>query len=380
MKYIKIVTLTLGLVILSGLVFVGVANAQSFKSGDTISVPASETINGMLFATGSNIDIAGTVNGDVYCAGQTINISGTVNGDVICAGQTVNVSGKIDGSLRLAGQTVTLSGTIGNSATIATQDLTIDKNAVITRDLLGGSQNVTVNGSIGRDFVSGTRSLTVYGTVGRDVRGGLDTLTVGSTGVIGGNVDYYGTKDPVVTTGGKITGTITRTTPKKQQFTDYSPVAFAIGWFIYSFIAMLALALVMVGLFPRVLEKSAAETMKKPGKAALVGALAIILTPVFIVMLFMTVIGAPLAILTILTWIVIMILSTPFAAFLLGRALLRDAKQKPIVVMLLGASILIVSYFIPIIGFITLIAAYLFGVGMILVQSKQLLLRAAVKK
>ena len=63
MRRIKLITLSLGLVLLSTLVFVGAANAQGFKSGDTITVAKTETVDSMLFAAGNNINIAGTVNG-----------------------------------------------------------------------------------------------------------------------------------------------------------------------------------------------------------------------------------------------------------------------------------------------------------------------------
>lgn len=47
MKHIKIITLAIGILFLSTLIFVGVANAQSFKSGDKITVAANETIDSM---------------------------------------------------------------------------------------------------------------------------------------------------------------------------------------------------------------------------------------------------------------------------------------------------------------------------------------------
>lgn len=380
MKRIKIIALTLGLIILSGLVFVGVANAQSFKSGDNISVPASETIDGMLFAAGGNIDIAGTVDGDMYCAGQTVNISGTINGDVFCAGQTINVSGKIDGNLRLAGQTVTLSGLVGRSASIASQDLSITKSSTISRDLLGGSQNVTIHGSIGRDFTLGTSTLTLYGKVGRDIKGGVETLTVGSSGIVGRNVDYYSTKDPVINNGGKISGKVTRTEPKRQTMSAWAPVAFLIGFFIYALITMLIIGLVISALFPRILEESAEVAMKRPGQVVLVGFLAMILVPALITLLMLTVVGIPLAIMLILTWVIIAFLSTPFAGYLVGRVLLRGSTQRAIPTMLLGITILTISYFIPILGFITFITAYLFGVGMILSRSRMMMVRTATVK
>jgi len=379
MKYIKMITLSLSIVILSTLVFVGVANAQSFKTGDTITVPANETINSMLFAAGSNIDIAGIVNGDVYCAGQTITISGTVNGDVFCAGQTISVSGKVDGSVRLAGQSVTLGGAIGNSATVGTQNLTVESGSVIGRDLLGGSQNIILNGQVMRDVVSGSRNLVINGKVGRNVKGGVETLSIGSTGSIAGNLDYIGNNDPSVSVGGKITGTVTRTAPKKQTNANYvAPIAFTITWFIYSFIAMIVLALVIVGLFPRILEESASKALKLPGKTFLVGFVGAIVIPAAIVMLLITLVGIPVAILTLLAWFVVMIISSPFASYALGRIILKDSKQ-PVWIMLSGASVLAVTYFIPFIGFFTMLAAYLFGTGMILTQGKQLLLRSNKK-
>lgn len=375
MKYIKVITLSLGLVILSTLAFVGVAGASSFKSGDNITVAAGETVNSMLFAAGSNINIAGTVNGDVYCAGQTITISGTINGDVICGGQTIIVSGKVDGSVRLGGQTVTISGSIGNSATIGAQDLIIDTKAVITRDLLGGSQNITINGKIGRDIVSGSRNLAINGTVARNINGGVETLAVGPSGRVGGTVEYIGTTDPAVATGGKIVGKVTRTDPPKNQSTRYvAPVEFAIGWFIYVMAAALALGLILAGLFPRVLNEAAAAAIKKPGKTVLVGFVAAILMPAIIIMLMISVIGFPVAIVVMLTWLVIMMVSGQFAGFLLGRVMMKKQKQ-PIIVMLAGLAVLTVTYFIPFIGFLTLLAAFLFGTGMVLMQGKKLLAR-----
>lgn len=380
MKYIKIITLSLSLVILSALAFVGVANAQSFKTGNTVTVAANETIDGMLFAGGSNIDIAGKVNGDIYCAGQTITISGTVNGDVFCAGQTITVTGYVGGSVRLAGQSISLDGTIGNSATVGTQNLTIDSNGVINRDLLGGSQNITINGQIKRDVVAGSSSLTVNGKIDRNIKGGAGALTVGFAGLIGGNVDYTGTNDPNVISGGKIVGTVTRTAPKAQpKAAIYAPMAFTIGWFIYSFIAMIVLALVLVSLLPHTFQESSNSALKTPWRTAFVGFSAIVLTPVLIVMLLISAIGIPIAILISLIWFIVIILSSSFAGYMLGRLIMRDSKQ-PVWIILTGVSILAITYFIPIVGFITMFVAYIFGTGMVLMQGKNIFTKQSLAK
>jgi cytoskeletal protein CcmA (bactofilin family) len=382
MKYIKIIALSLCLVFVSALTFVGLASAQSFKAGDTIGVASNETVNSMLFAAGNNVDIAGTVNGDVYCAGQTLTISGTVNGDVFCAGQTVIISGAVNGSIRVAGQTVTLSSAISGSATIGAQTLVIDKNATIGRDLLGGSTDVTINGKIGRDIVAGARNLNINGNITGNIKGYVTNLSIGSAGFVGGNIDYTSNNGPTVATGGKIVGKVTRTAPKKESNTNnISPIAFSIGGLVFGLIAWLFFGMVLVAMFPRIFDEATQQAMKKPGITTLIGVLGAIIAPILVIILFVTIFGIPLALLTLLAWFAIMLLVTPFAGYMLGQIIMPKSRQS-FGIMALGTSILVITYFIPIIGFITLLIAYLFGMGMILNRGKQLFYREhiALKK
>jgi hypothetical protein len=371
-KYIKTITLSLSLIILSTLAFVGGANAESIRTGDITTVAAGETVDGMIFMGGNNINIAGEING----AGQSITISGTVKGDVICAGRDIMINGVIEGNIRLAGQNIILSGTVGNSATIAAQNLNITDGSIVSRDLLGGSQSIIIGGQIGRDVVAGSQDLTINGNVGRNIDGDTNTLTVGSTGRIGGNVNYTGTYDPNILSGGTIVGSVNRTAPQTETKTaSYSPIALAFSGFIYVFISMMIVALIVASLFPRTLNNAFTTTTKAPVHTILVGIAAAILIPVSIVMLLMTFVGAPLAIMAVLAWILITILTGPFVGYSIGHSILRT-DEYPVRVMLLGGSILMVFSFIPIIGFVTIFATYILGMGMILYQIKKLLFKA----
>jgi hypothetical protein len=368
-------------VILSALTFVGVTNAQSFKTGNTITVAANEVVDGMLFAGGNAVDIAGTVNGDVYCAGQSISISGVIQGDVFCAGQTITISGQVDGSVRLAGQNVTLSGTIGNSATIASQNLSIESKSTINRDLLGASQNITINGTIQRDILIGSENLAINGDIKRNVGGEIKTITVGSTGNVGGNVEYTGTSDPIINDGGKIVGTVKRTEPtKEEQAAGETSASSIISSFAFSLLTMLAIGFILVALFRHILDDASSSTIQKPGKAALVGFLTSISLPILIIILFISMIGVPIAIITILIWIAILMICGPFVGYMLGQVILKNTKyNQPAWAILLGILVLNVLYIIPILGFITLLAVGVFGTGMILIQGKRIL-RPGYKK
>lgn len=366
MNKIKLLIIGAGFMLMSLFVFAGIANAQGFKTGDTASVAPDEVVDSMLFAAGNNVNIAGIVNGDVYCVGQTVSISGTVNGDVFCAGQTINVSGIVDGSVRLAGQNVNLGGEVNGSATVGAQSFVIEDGGRVARDLLGGIETLSINGEVGRDVTAGATTITVNGTVGRNITSQVNDLTIGSGGVVDGDVEYTSANEISIDGGGEVAGVTSRNTSPESNESEF--IGITVGWIVYALLALLTVAVALVLLIPQVLHESAGNTLKKPGKTALVGLIAIILAPISIIALFVSVIGIPLAILAVLLWLTVMFLSGPFAGYTLGRVLMKNNK-RPILIMLLGSSILILMYFIPIIGFITMLAAYIFGVGMIMIEA-----------
>ncbi len=379
MKHAKLIVLSLTLLAVSIFAFSGVASAQSVKTGDTVTVAAGEEIDSLLFASGTNIDIAGTVNGDVFCAGQTVTISGTVNGDVFCAGQTVNVTGKVTGSVRLAGQTVTLGGVIDGSAAIASQTLLLQKNSSIQRDLVGGAETATLNGIISRDVALGASKIAINGQVGRNIKSEVEALTVGPAGRIGGDIAYTSNTDAVVSPGGQIIGTATRA-PLEQMSNNRSNAPFALTFsaFIYSFVTLLILSLALALLIPSMLHEASSKALSSPGRVALVGFLGVIIIPILILVLLFSIIGLPLGILALLAWLVIVMLSGPFAGYTFGRLILKTEKN-PIFIMFSGASLLLIIYFIPILGLLVMLAAYLFGTGMILDAAMQRMPKRAQK-
>lgn len=378
MKYIKLIGITMAVISVFTLVFVSTTKAQSFQAGDKITVEKGEVIDSMLFAGGTSIDIAGTVNGDVYCGGQNISISGEVNGDVFCAGQNVTIDGQVNGDIRLAGQTVTISGKIDGSATIGAQNLFIEKGSVIAIDLLGGTETMNINGTIGRDITSGADMMTVNGTVGRDIKGDVNLLTIGSTGLVSGNIDYTSPHDPNIVGSGEVKGSITIYEPVESSAQNSAAAAFS--GFMYFAMTAIVIGLVLILAFPKLIDDSSVKAAKKPGMAILVGVLSGILTPIAIIMLIMTLVGIPLAFIAGLLWIILMMISAPFAGYALGKAILFKNVRQPIWYMLAGISLIIIAEFIPLIGFFVVISAYVYGSGMILMQSAQLFARINTKK
>jgi hypothetical protein len=137
--------------------------------------------------------------------------------------------------------------------------------------------------------------------------------------------------------------------------------------------------MILVVLFPKLFEKTAATTVKKPGWTALAGFVTLFGAPLAIFVIFLTIIGAPLAILAVLTCIALSIISGPVAAYLLGKLLVPRITQ-PVLTMLIGSVLLTILLFIPIIGFIAMLAVGIFGVGSVIMQTGPMFSRLNTKK
>lgn len=360
----------LGLFVLPVLLLAGVAGAQSFRSGDNVTVPADEVVSSTLFAAGQTIDIAGDVNGDVFCAGQTVVISGTVTGDVICAGQTVKVSGRIQGDARLAGQSVTVGSQVTQSISAAAQSFVLEAGASVGRDVSIATEDAVFNGSVRRDLALAATNATVANNVGRDINAAVTDLNLSERARVGGDLDYTSENRADIADGAQIAGRTNRTdreAPNRGQWgTDASVFALSFGFGVYMLISLLLISLALVLLFPRALSEAARWALNSPGKTILIGFLAGLLVPIFIVALMTTFIGIPLALVLLLAWLLILALSGPFASYYAGRLVFKGNAKSPIVTMLVGSLAIIVLYFIPILNVITAVLVVWMGTGMIL--------------
>jgi cytoskeletal protein CcmA (bactofilin family) len=368
----KIKALAAGAALLLAVVFswVGIANAQSFYSGKTINLDDSAPVYQTIFAAGENININNDVYGDIFCGGQTVTISGTVHGDIICAGQNVHVSGKVYGDVRLAGQTVNLSGAVSGNASIAGQNFTLESSGSIGGDASVATSTTTIYGTISRDLALGGDASTVDGTVGRDLRGNLSHLTLGSNAQVKRNVDYTSTNQITQSTGSTVGGVVTQHQPTQSATSmpnNGSLLKFGVLWFGYWALAFLFAALIAVWLFPRLVQSVVSKATPRPWKALLVGIVSHICLPIVIILLGVTIIGLPVAFILVLLWMVIILSSTVFFAYYIGRLLLRNSHSKTLIA-LLGSLVFVSLWFIPFIGIFAWIVGQVTGTGMILLE------------
>jgi cytoskeletal protein CcmA (bactofilin family) len=143
------------------------------RSGQDVVVPAGQTVQGNLYASGGTVRVEGTITGDLVAVGSQVQVTGEVKNDLLAAGGTIDVSGKVDGDARLAGGRITVSGPIGQDLVLGAGQATVTSSAQVGQDLVFGAGQLTLDGRVAGSVLGTTPNYTKHGTVG-----GTENVTI----------------------------------------------------------------------------------------------------------------------------------------------------------------------------------------------------------
>jgi len=359
------------------------ASALAFtaKAGDSVNLAKGEIIDGNLYLAGANINIEGKVTGDVICAGQTINITGTVLGDVICAGQTINIGGQIAGNLRVVASSINLTGQVNKNANLAAASINTSASSSIGWEMLFAASVAELKGGVAYDLAGWANAVTIAGKVGKDVklkidnqRGNNPGLKILNGALIDGQLSYTDKQDALIEPGAKIIGEVTRNPAK---FKQISQKQILLGWAwerMISLFTAIALGLLLVGLWPKGIQGIKEKLLKYYGQSFGWGFVILFLTPVVIIILLLSLVGAWLALLLFMTWFIALWIAKILVMIGVGSYLVeRFAKKyahRPMITMLSGIIICWLLFSIPGIGGLLAFLATIFGLGATVLQLK----------
>ena len=118
------------------------------RYGDTVIVPASETVSSDLYAFARTVTVNGTVHGDLVAAGGTIEIGGTVDGDVIVGGGTVEITGSVGGAVRAGGGQLTIGGDVKHDVLAGSGTFVLAAGGHVGGDLIFATGQATLDGDV----------------------------------------------------------------------------------------------------------------------------------------------------------------------------------------------------------------------------------------
>jgi len=249
---------------------------------------------------------SGTINDTLFVMGNKIQVDATVNGDLFVMGKDIVINGPVTGNVFSMGQSLTLNNTVDKDVFALGKSLTLSSEATIKQNLFVRAEELTnVHDNLA---IMGEKNVASIDQAGDPTVGILGTLSLLLTGIVA------------------------------------------------------------LKLLPKTFERVLNAGTKDWGKSLLFGVIAVILTPVVIVILGATAIGIPLAIVGVFAYIAMIYFSTITAGYILGKLLLKN-KTHSLVALLLGVVLIQLAKTIPQITAIVSIVVLFYGAG-VLVHAK----------
>ena len=142
-----------------------------------------------IFVAGELIDVQEANVDSVFAAGKSLFISNAIKGSAYLAGQNITIKQKIAHSLHAAGKVVTVQGEVGQDVMIAAESAVISNR--VGHDLKIAAENVHIEGDIGGDLLVAANVLTIKGYIAGDVIAAVKTLQFSPTARIDGSLTIF---------------------------------------------------------------------------------------------------------------------------------------------------------------------------------------------
>jgi cytoskeletal protein CcmA (bactofilin family) len=347
------------------------AKAATEQSSEVLDT--GQTVNGPGFFAGNLVRVDGTVEGTTFAFGQEVRINGVINGDLFVAAQVVSINGKINGNIYSAGQNVTIGTQSTGDVFLAGQTIDITKDAVLGRDLFVAGAMISHDGIVQRHFSGGGSDISISGSVGQDANLEANNIKLLEGAVIKGNLSYKGPNKANIAAGSKISGKTDwqykAPTTNKPKIT---PASF-IGNILLSIASALLIWFLVRIWRPDFWTKNARLIAEQPLKTLGTGALALLVTPLLVILIMITVIGMPVGIILGIVYGISLYLSKIVVAVFIGSWLTKrfgwTERHKGLWPVLLGLVILVLLTKVPILGALVWLVVAFAGLGSLILSN-----------
>ncbi len=379
----KLILLFSGLLLLTLLSSTAVF-AFELKSGDSVVID-QEVMDDLYLLSGS-ASIDAPILGDLHVMGGQVTINDNISEDLVVAGGRVVVMGNVEGDIRILGGQVAIYGSVGEDVLVLGGQIDIGQDSVISGSVLAGSGYLSIEGTVMEEVRGGTGMFILNGVVEGDVTMTVeDTINISDEARIGGDLNYTAileTEFPKSVIGGQVN--YNQSTPR-ESVEDIDTTAAFFAFKIVSYVSALIIAFLFVVFAPRLVEKSAKLTSENIIKSFAVGVLTMILAFIGSLILMMTLVGIPIALIISAALVIIFYISKVFVAIWLAGYIVNFRKKKNLKVKMFFAIMLTLFMYyllsaVPYLGWLINMILFLIGAGTIMLLKQEYLVFLKSKK
>jgi len=318
---------------------------------------------------GDNVTQKEDVNGSVALAGNNIKFNKTIKGILFGAGNNIKIDGTTD-YLVVAGNNIDISGNILNDAVIAGNTISINSEAVINRDVIIAANEVYISGTINRNIqIFATDVELEDATILGNIEISAEEINIEDETTISNTLTYN--KDAEIEIDNKDSiGEIKRTNAiKLESPTILTILKERLLSFLRSSVVLFVLILIVPKLFKKITKQQKEMSIKKVLLTLGKGLLTLVLIPIAILLLLISNLGTPLALITTLIYGIIIYLSFILSGYYIGLFIWNkwiNKKSNDFIIGIIGLFIIYILKLIPYISIIINMGLLLLGFGIII--------------
>ncbi|MFB6174379.1 MAG: polymer-forming cytoskeletal protein [Candidatus Nanohalobium sp.] len=291
------------------------------------------------FRTGGNI-VIGNETGPITAAAGSVTVQGPVKGDLTIYSGSATVNGPVNGNLKIYSGNVQVQDQVRGKLSVASGNFIMDKGAVVDGNADISSGKIQINGRI-----NGNTSVT-----GQE-------LTLGDSAVITGNLNY---DTETFENRGQVQGATKQFHRQtRQTFTALSTFLTVVG-----FVSKLIVGAVIIAILPGYTSRVSETVREEPGLTFIKGLIALIAIPVIAIIAAITIVGIPVAVLTLLAYATILWIATILGPYGIGQEIIGEGSKW--ISLILGLAIFEILGLIPVIGWILQALIAITGLGAML--------------
>lgn len=346
--------------------------ADGDNKNSTVYVASDETVSGNLIAASESIIIDGLVSGDLIVAANHISVTGRVEGDIIAVGQEIAIDGEVGGNIRVVADSVTINGVITRNVNAFGSKVLIGTEARIGWDVLIAAVDSTVRGNINGSLDTYAKNNFIAGKIGKNAN--IRAYNPSEPGIIldkeatvNGDLNYYAKEKFNLKNVSGVSGEVNFNQIKDNTRT---PTTSWLWSRVFTLLSLLFIGLIFVAIIPKYTSQFLFEAKNRTLATFLFGAGMFLLLPPLVIVIALTIIGLPLALILSALWLAGIFIGKAMAAIIFGDVIIKNIFKRDYKhifwPLLLGVLLLTLLFSIPWFGWIVNLVAIWLGLGSIL--------------
>jgi cytoskeletal protein CcmA (bactofilin family) len=304
---------------------------------DEAQPAAARRVGSDTLVFGGSVRIDQPVPGDLIAAGGNVDVDAPVAGDAMLAGGNLRVTANVEHSIYAGGGRLTLDAPIGRNLRVGGGQVEVGPMATVAGNITVGGGQVSLRGAVkGSVTATGGRVL-IDGPVDGDVVSNAGRLTLGPNARLAGALRYRSGDELVRDPAAQVAGAIEQLPLPGRG--DASGARRDAGWRERAHragpswwwtLGLMAIAAVLVAVLPVTSLRVADALRARWTWSLLWGFVALVCIPIAALILVITIVGIPLALLTVLLYLALLLLGYVGSAVALGQWALARFKADAV--------------------------------------------------